>query len=119
MKHNTGTLIQIQSGIFCLFTAFQKQPNLHSTSCYFLLILFFSVGMIPADIFSGKSAERIASSVIRPLCQPNRRKFTTHLRSGFKTSDLVQGLGVRPIEKAQHTWVCEHLSEACNAAIGP
>jgi ComEC/Rec2-related protein len=25
----------------------------------------------------------------------------------------------RPIEKAQHTWVCEHLSEDCNAAIGP
>jgi hypothetical protein len=24
----------------------------------------------------------------------------------------------RPIEKAQ-PWVCEHLSEACNAAIGP
>jgi hypothetical protein len=40
------------------------------------------------------------------------------IRSGFKTSDQVQGQGVRPIEKAQHTWVCEHLSEACNAAIG-
>ena len=57
-------------------------------------------------------------------------------RSGFKTSDQVQGprgsgitylilkrlryaSSVRPIEKAQHTWVCEHLPEACNAAIGP
>jgi hypothetical protein len=50
-------------------------------------------------------------------------------RSGFKTSDQVQGprcsgitylilknscmhQGVRPIENAQHTRVCEHLSEA-------
>jgi hypothetical protein len=40
-------------------------------------------------------------------------------RSGFKTSDQVQGQGVRTIGKAQHTWVCEHLPEACNAAIGP
>jgi hypothetical protein len=40
-------------------------------------------------------------------------------RSGFKTSDQVQGQGVRPAGKAQHTWVCEHLPEACNAAIGP
>jgi hypothetical protein len=34
------------------------------------------------------------------------------LRSGLKTSDQVQGQGVRPIGKAQHTWVCEHLPEA-------
>jgi hypothetical protein len=40
-------------------------------------------------------------------------------RSGFKIPDKVQGQGVRPDEKAQHTLVCEHLSEACNAAIGP
>jgi hypothetical protein len=43
----------------------------------------------------------------------------TLIRSGFKTSDQVQGQGVRPIGKAQHTWVCEHLPEVCNAAIGP
>jgi hypothetical protein len=50
----------------------------------------------------------------------NFRNFHNFIsRSGFKTSDQVQGQGVRPIEKAQHTWVCEHLSEACNAAIGP
>jgi hypothetical protein len=42
-----------------------------------------------------------------------------HIRSGFKIPDQVQGQGVRPIGKAQHTWVCEHLPEACNAAIGP
>jgi hypothetical protein len=41
------------------------------------------------------------------------------VRSGFKTLYQVQGQGVRPIGKAQHTWVCEHLPEACNAAIGP
>jgi hypothetical protein len=33
-------------------------------------------------------------------------------RSGFKTSDQVQGQGVRPIGKAQHTFVCEHLPES-------
>jgi hypothetical protein len=33
-------------------------------------------------------------------------------RSGFKTSDKVQGQGIRQIGKAQHTWVCEHLPEA-------
>jgi hypothetical protein len=40
-------------------------------------------------------------------------------RSGFKIPDWVQGQGVSPIAKAQHTWVCEHLPEVCNAAIGP
>jgi len=29
--------------------------------------------------------------------------------SGFKTSDQVHGQGVRPIGKAQHPPVCEHL----------
>jgi hypothetical protein len=33
-------------------------------------------------------------------------------RSGFKIPDWAQGQGVRPIGKAQHTWVCEHLPEA-------
>ena len=42
-----------------------------------------------------------------------------HSRSGFKIPDWVQGQGVRPIGKAQHTLVCEHLPEVCNAAIGP
>jgi len=41
------------------------------------------------------------------------------IRSGFKIPDQVQGQGVRPTGKAQHTWVCEHLPEACNAAIEP
>jgi hypothetical protein len=45
--------------------------------------------------------------------------FSFMVRSSFKTPDQVQGQGVRPIGKAQHTWVCEHLPEACNAAIGP
>jgi hypothetical protein len=40
-------------------------------------------------------------------------------RSGFKIPDKVQGQGVKPIDKAQHTWVCEHLSEACNTDLGP
>ena len=44
---------------------------------------------------------------------------TLLLRSGFKIPDQVQGQGVRPIGKAQHTWVCEHLPEACNASIEP
>ncbi|MCK4986348.1 MAG: hypothetical protein KAS40_12550, partial [Desulfobacterales bacterium] len=39
-------------------------------------------------------------------------KWFQNLRSGSRARR-------RPIEKAQHTWVCEHLSEACNAAIGP
>jgi hypothetical protein len=45
-------------------------------------------------------------------------------RSGFKTSDQVQentrkAQADRESRVSQHTWVCEHLSEACNAAIGP
>jgi hypothetical protein len=36
-------------------------------------------------------------------------------RSGFKTSDRVQGQGAgRSITRSIH-WVCEHLSEACDA----
>jgi hypothetical protein len=40
------------------------------------------------------------------------------IRIGFKIPDQAQGQGARTIGKAQHTWVGEHLPEACNAAIG-
>jgi hypothetical protein len=45
-------------------------------------------------------------------------KFHT-LRSGFKTSDQVQGQGAGRSRKRSIHGVCEHLSEVCNAAIGP
>jgi hypothetical protein len=38
-------------------------------------------------------------------------------RSGFKIPDWVQGQGVRPIGKAQHTGVCEHLPGLCCTLI--
>jgi len=41
------------------------------------------------------------------------------LRSGFKTSDQVQGQGASRSITRSIRIVCEHLSEACNAAIGP
>ena len=42
-----------------------------------------------------------------------------HFRSGFKTSDQVQGQGAGRSRKRSIRIVCEHLSEACNTAIGP
>jgi hypothetical protein len=48
------------SGRICLFKAFHPKAEFNPTICYFGQILSFSVGMNPANIFSGKSAERVA-----------------------------------------------------------
>ena len=40
-------------------------------------------------------------------------------RSGSKTPDQVQGQGAGRSRKRSIRLVCEHLSEVCNAAIGP
>ncbi len=40
-------------------------------------------------------------------------------RSGFKTSDQVQGQGVLRIESGAHRLVREHFDSWDNAAIGP
>jgi hypothetical protein len=46
--------------------------------------------------------------------------FSAPARSGFKTSDQVQGQGAEADrESAAYMRVCEHLSEVCNAAIEP
>jgi len=73
----------------------------------------FSVRYIFAIAWSG------VAGTAADILERNLAKDAIWTRSGFKTSDQVQGQGVRPIGKAQHTWVCEHLPEACNAAIEP
>jgi hypothetical protein len=50
-------------------------------------------------------------------CDSNMRIFFT--RSGFKTSDQVQGQGVPRIESGAYTLVREHFNLRDNAAIGP
>ena len=45
--------------------------------------------------------------------------FETFIRSGFKTSDQVQGQGVPRIESGAYTRVREHFNSRDNAAIGP
>jgi len=41
------------------------------------------------------------------------------IRSGFKTSDQVQGQGAGRSGKRSIRVVCEHLPEVCNTAIEP
>ena len=40
------------------------------------------------------------------------------IRSGFKTSDQIQGQGVPRIESRAYTLVREHFEVDCNTAIG-
>jgi len=45
--------------------------------------------------------------------------FLKFIRSGFKTSDQVQGQGVPWIENGAYTSVREYFNPRGNAAIGP
>jgi hypothetical protein len=47
-----------------------------------------------------------------------RVRTVNALRSGFKTSDQVQGQGVPRIESGAYTLVREHFDSRDNAAIG-
>jgi phage regulator Rha-like protein len=47
------------------------------------------------------------------------KELEHHMRSVFKASGQVQGQGAGRSGERSIRLVCEHLSEACNAAIGP